>query len=601
MGNIRLMPEKNIENTPSKDQQMLHSSDSSDESTLSENVVTGTLNNNTNSINNNSELEENPSPTNDKPGQTEDAEIVKTRVKRVGLAAIILSIGILCSRLLGFVREAVIAYHAGAGAATDAYNAAFTLPDLMNYFLAGGTMSITFIPLFATYMAKNQTEKANRLFSLIATTMSTILTIAIIICMIFTTPLAHLLFPGFNASQLADTVEMTRIVLPGQIFHYIGSLMMACLMARGQFVPSAMAPLVYNLMIIVGGVVFYPILGMKGFSLGALVGAFLGPFLIPFLALRKKVSYKPVISLTDADFKKYIFLTLPLMLGVSLTTVDEWIGRFIGSSMQEGSISWLNYARRLVLVPIAIVGQAAGQAALPYLSQLSAKGEFDKCADTLHRTLRNVILLSCIMIGFFVILAEPVVAIVYQRGSFTAQDTATTASLLRMLSVSIIFWTVQMISVRAFYAAQNTLRPMIITSIVTLVSIPVYWALSHYYGLIGLAAASVAGMCLQASSIVYFYHRNNNYFKPRLLLKYLAMGSILFAATAGGSYGGLMLANAIEPFELKSPTLIALWQLAISGGLGVLAGAILTRFMIPDTFKAFADKLLRKLHLKRSK
>ena len=87
------MTEKNIENTPSKDQQMLHSSDSSDESTLSENVVTGTLNNNTNSINNNSELEENPSPTNDKPGQTEDAEIVKTRVKRVGLAAIILSSG----------------------------------------------------------------------------------------------------------------------------------------------------------------------------------------------------------------------------------------------------------------------------------------------------------------------------------------------------------------------------------------------------------------------------------------------------------------------------------------------------------------------------
>ncbi len=529
---------------------------------------------------------------------TNNQKDVQTRVKRVGLAAIILSFGILCSRLLGFVREAVIAAQAGAGAATDAYNAAFMLPDLMNYFLAGGTMSITFIPLFAAYMAKNETEKANRLFSLIATTMGTILTIAILICFIFATPLAHLLFPGFNAQQIADTVEMTRIVLPGQIFHYIGGLMMACLMARGQFIPSAIAPLVYNLFIIIAGAVLYPIIGMKGFSIGALVGAFLGPFLIPLIALRKSVSYKPLISFTDADFKKYIFLTLPLMLGVSLTTVDEWIGRIIGSTMETGSISWLNYARRLVLVPIAIVGQAAGQAALPYLSQLSAKGEFDKCADTLHRTLKNVILLSCVMIGFFVILAEPMVALIYQRGEFTPEDTATTAMILRILSISIVFWTIQMVSVRAFYAAQNTLRPMIITSVVTAISIPIYWALSHFYGLNGLAIASVIGMCIQALSIVIFYHYKNNYFKPTYLLKYIALGTAMFAVTAGGTFGGLQLGHATQIFS--TTTMAALWELAFGGFSGLLLVGILTRFLMPETFKAFTNKVLRKLHLKRS-
>ena len=535
-----------------------------------------------------------PASTNHETADSPSASqtLIQTRVKRIGLAALVLSFGILCSRLLGFVREAVIAYQAGAGAATDAYNAAFTLPDIMNYFLAGGTMSITFIPLFTAYMTKNQTDRANRLFSLIATTMGLIMMTGIVICMVFTTPLAHLLFPGFSPEQLANTVEMTRIVLPAQIFHYIGSLMMACLMARGQFLPSALAPLVYNLMIIIGGVVLFPFIGMKGFSFGALAGAFLGPFLIPMLFLKGKVTYKPVIQFTDADFKKYIFLTLPLMIGASLTTVDEFIWRFLGSSMDEGSISWLNYARRLVLVPIGLVGQAAGQAALPYLSQLAAKGENEKTAQTLHNTLRNVIILACVIIAFFVILAEPMVALIYERGKFTAADTQITAHILRILSISIVFWTIQMVTVRAFYAAQNTLRPMIITTIVTLISLPIYWLCSKTFGLNGLAIGSVIGMCMQSSAIVYFYHRQNRAFKPLNLLKAGAIGLLLAAITAAGSYAGL---KAVDLIAIESRTWQILFQLGVSGILGTILAAIAARFLIPDLFRAFSKKVTRKL------
>ena len=325
---------------------------------------------------------------------------MQTRVKRIGFAAIILSMGIFCSRLLGYVREAVIAAQAGAGAATDAYNAAFTLPDIMNHFLAGGTFSITFIPLFASYISKDEPDKAQRLFSLIATTMGIIFTLIVVLCEIFTLPLTQFMFPKFTDIQIADTIRMTRIILPGQIFHYLGGLMMATLMAKGHFTPSAMAPLVYNLLIIICGIILGPSMGMTGFAIGALIGAFLGPFMIPALFLRKKIKYTPIIGFRDEDFKKYVWLTLPLILGASLTTVDDWLGKFIGGTMQQGSISWINYARKLVLVPIAIVGQAAGQAALPYLSQLSAKGEFDKAADTLHNTLKNVIYLSVILIAF---------------------------------------------------------------------------------------------------------------------------------------------------------------------------------------------------------
>ncbi len=529
----------------------------------------------------------------DKPDENSADKDIQTKVKRVGLAALILSMGILCSRLLGFVREAVIAYQAGAGEATDAYNAAFMLPDIMNYFLAGGTFSITFIPLFAGYIAKNEPKKAERLFSLIATTMGTFMLIGTALCWIFATPLSELMFSGFNADQISRTVEMTRVVLPGQIFHYIGGLMMAVLMARGQFIPSALAPLVYNLSIIIFGVVLGgDVMGMKGFAIGALVGAFAGPFLIPFIFLKKKIRYQPIFGFKDADFKKYLLLTLPLLLGASLTTVDEWIGRIIGSSMEAGSISWLNYARRLVLVPIAIVGQAAGQAALPYLSQLSAKGEYGEVASTLHKTLKNVILLSMIMIGFFVVLAEPMVSLIYERGKFSGGDTATTAMILRILAISIVFWTVQMVSVRAFYAAKNTLTPVILMTSATALSIPIYYLLSQQYGVAGLAYGSCIGMGLQCSSIVVFYHRQNEHFKPYYLLKYLGIGAFFGALAGGGSYLGLYIAGLVH---IDSHFWQVFWTLGVAGTIGLIFAAVAARFIIPEEFKAFSSKIRRKV------
>ena len=522
---------------------------------------------------------------------------IQTRVKRVGLAALILSIGILCSRLLGYVREAVIAYQAGAGSETDAYNAAFMLPDLMNHFLAGGTLSITFIPLFAGYVAKGSPEKAQRLFSLIATTMGSLVVAACVICFAFAVPLSQLLFPGFDANQIALTAEMTRIVLPGQFFHYLGGLMMAVLMAQGQFLPSAMAPLIYNLSIIGFGVVlgFFGF-GMKGFAIGAMIGALLGPFLLPLCFLRRRVSYCPIFGFGDADFKKYIFLTLPLMLGVSLTTVDEWIGRIIGSTMDAGSISWLNYARRLVLVPIAIVGQAAGQAALPYLSQLSAKGAFDVAADTLHKTLKNVVLLSLVLIGFFVVLAEPMTALVYERGAFGVEDTLKTASVLRILSISIVFWTIQMVSVRAFYAAQNTLRPMVITTVVTGISIPIYIVLSRNFGLVGLAVSSCVGMAMQACAIMGFYRRYNAHFHPSKVFFAMLRGGLLGLGAGAGSYIGLWSARAID---LPRGTVSILIELAMGGCLGLVFAIVLARFVVPEEWRAFLGKVKRRVRRRR--
>ncbi|MFA5623906.1 MAG: murein biosynthesis integral membrane protein MurJ [Bradymonadales bacterium] len=514
-------------------------------------------------------------------------------VKRVGLATLILSAGILCSRLLGYLREAVIAYQAGASAATDAYNAAFLLPDLMNYFLAGGTLSITFIPLLSAYLSKNDEANGHKLFSLIATTMGSILLLAIIVAEIFTPQLVSLLFPGFNSAQIADTVTMTRVVLPAQLFHYLGGLMMAILMTRGKFLPSALAPLIYNLGIIVGGLLLAPHIGMMGFAVGALSGALLGPFLLPLIVARPYIKFRPYFNFADPSFRKYWKLTLPLILGVSLTTVDEWLGRIIGSSMEVGSISWLNYARRLCLVPIALVGQAASQAALPYLSRLAAAQNREKLAEVLTKTLRSVILLSLVASALFVVAAEPGVALVYERGAFSESDTARTTVLLQCFSFGIVAWTVQMVMVRAYYAEQNTLSPMFITSVITLLSIGLYYALSQIFGLLGLALASSIGMAIQALSVMFFYRRKNPYFRILPVAKSFAAAIGLGLASAAGAGLGLWISSQLPIFELHR-SVSSLIQISASGALGLVCAAVASRFLCKAEFDAFKSKVLRR-------
>ena len=300
----------------------------------------------------------------------------------MGIAAVILSVSVLLSRVLGFLREAVIAYSHGASAATDAYYAAFTLPDLMNYFLAGGTLSVTFIPLFSAFVSRGDEAGGWRLFSVVATTMGAALLVFTVLLELAAPQIVPLLVPGFDdPKQLELAVLMTRIVIPAQLCFYFGGLLQATLFVREIFWPAAIAPLIYNLCIILFGVLLDPWLGISGFAIGVVVGALLGPLGIPLWAARREVKFAPRFAPRDAGFRQFILLTLPLMLGVGLVTVDEWLLRYFGSLHADGAITWLNNARKLMLVLFAVIGQAAGQAALPYLTRLFHEGREDEMAE----------------------------------------------------------------------------------------------------------------------------------------------------------------------------------------------------------------------------
>jgi len=191
-------------------------------------------------------------------------------------------------------------------------------------------------------------------------------------------------------------------------------------------------------------------------------------------------------------------LAAPLMLGQSLLTVDEWYDKWFGATLAEGSVAQLGYARKLMLVPVAVVGQAVAAAALPFLARLWTEGKHDELNRTVQRTLQAGLALAVICAGGLAGLAPLLVRIAYQRGQFGADDTAAVGSVLTVMALAVAGWIAQQIAVRPFYARGDTLRPMLAGTGVALLVIPLYWWLSGLAGVSGLALAGAIGISANA-------------------------------------------------------------------------------------------------------
>ena len=295
------------------------------------------------------------------------------------------------SRVIGYVREAYIAYAFGAGPQTDAYVAAFTLPDWLNYIVAGGAASITFISIYTRFLAEKRDADAQKTFSIVITVMSAVMIVGTIITEIFTPQFVRWMFHGFSPEQVELTVHLTRILLPAQIFFYVGGVVSAVLLSHRLFLFPAFGPLLYNVLIIAGGVIGGRRFGIASLAYGAVAGAVAGPFLASVIgAARIGTGYRPSFDVSNPAFREWVKLSIPLMLGVSLVTADDWILRHYASS-GVGDIARLNYAKRLFAVPIAVLGQATGQASLPFFARLFNEKRLKEFADTVNDSVYRVV------------------------------------------------------------------------------------------------------------------------------------------------------------------------------------------------------------------
>ncbi len=534
----------------------------------------------------------------DRP-QTNDEEPSPkaSAARRLGLAAVLLAVSTLLSRLLGFGREVIISTQHGATGQTDAYYAAFTLPELMNYFLAGGTLSITFIPLFSSYLARGDEEGGWRLFSTVATTMGAALLAATVIAEIGAPWFVPMLLRGEQAPEMLElTIVMTRIVLPAQLFFYVAGLLNATLFTREVFWPSALAPLVYNGCIILGGVLLEPWLGIKGYAVGVIVGALLGPMGLALWAARGHIRFTPNFAPKDPGFVRFALLTLPLMLGATLVTVDEWLLRYFGGAHPEGTITTLNHSRKLMMVLFAVIGQAAGQAALPFLTRLFHQGKEREMGDMLASSLERVAFLSVVGALGLASVGEPLVWAVFHRGAFNAYASEATSVLLLAFCVGLPAWAIQSLAVRGFYAREDTLTPMVLGSVVLAVMLPTYWALDWWLGPMGLAISTSIGITLNASLTLIVYRKRAGVLPLGGVARAFARALVFGALTGGAALWASHMARGSFGIETNMGAFACLCA-AIAAWLFVAAPLIaLTR---PPELMFAIDKVARKLKLKR--
>lgn len=386
-------------------------------------------------------------------------------------------VSLFLSRVLGLIREAIVAAKFGQSEFTEAYNAAFQVPDLLFYLIAGGALSSAFIPVFSEYLHTNREEDAWHIFSAVASIMAVVITAFILVCSIFAPALVHLAAPGITgpeAEQIyAMAASMARILLPAQFAFFIGGILFGTLYSRQIFTVPGLGPNIYNIGIIIGAVVIsqFTAIPTAGMSWGATAGAFLGNIVVPLWAMRKiGLNYKFTLSLKHPGVKKVFRLMAPVVFGLSLPGVFAlFLNGFASYYTKPGEsyITAFKNANVLMQAPLGVFGQSMAIGVFPALSQFFAQERMDLFRDQLIKTLRSVLYLSIPVALILGVCSADIIRLLFEYSNYTPQDTARTAPLLTAFAVGIPFWCLQPVLMRAFFSIQNTLRPILLGTTAT--------------------------------------------------------------------------------------------------------------------------------------
>lgn len=371
----------------------------------------------------------------------------------------------LASRILGFLRESLMAGFFGQGGTTDAYNTAFVLPDLLYWLLVGGVLSAAFIPVFSEYIAKGKEEEGWRVVSSVVNLIFLSLGLLILVGLIFTPQFIRLMVPGFKPENISLSINLTRILLIQPLFMALSGLTMGILNSYKIFWPSAVGTVLYNACVILFGTILANPANpnsISGFAFGVVVGAFVN-FAVQIPSLRKVgVRYYPIIDWHDPGVRRIGALAVPIIISYSLNQIQVAVNNNFGSSLFPGSISAVWYSYRLYQLPVGIFALAIAVATFPTMTEQAALKQWDKLRQTISSSVRMVIFITVpISIGM-IVLRYPLIRVLFQHGHYAAKDTLIMAIPLLYYAVGISSQSVIQILPRAFYALQDTWTPVIL-------------------------------------------------------------------------------------------------------------------------------------------
>ncbi|MGI5825097.1 MAG: murein biosynthesis integral membrane protein MurJ, partial [Bacillota bacterium] len=335
-------------------------------------------------------------------------------------AANILMIAMLLSRLLGYVRDIIILAKFGQNSYTDAYNAAFSVPDTLYMLLVGGALSAAFIPIFSSYIARKEEEQGWKSVSIIFNWIMLLMVIGVTLGIILAPYFVKILVPGFDAATMHLTVCLTRIMFIQVIFMCFAGISTGILQSYKNFTAPAVGSVLYNVGIIVGGLVlmrpiehFFPGYGIAGFSIGVVLGAFLN-FFVQFRALLKiGIHYRFSFDTKDEGFRELIILIIPVLIGLGAQQLNLFVNQNLASGLDPGLLTALRNAQRIMQVPISIFGIAVGVAVFPTMTGLAATDKIREFKETMTMGIRTVVFVTIPASVGIAVLSTPIIRLLY--------------------------------------------------------------------------------------------------------------------------------------------------------------------------------------------
>ena len=378
------------------------------------------------------------------------------------------SLAVLASRILGLVREQVLAGFFGAGTAMDAYVVAYRIPNLLRDLFAEGALSSAFVSVFSAYDQKYGAQRTYRLADSVLGALSLLLFFIISLGIIFAPHLVHLMAPDFSSvpGKVNLTVSLTRIMFPFLWLVSLSAVFMGILNTKGVFFLPSLSSAFFNAGSIASGVALAIFLGHLGYPpiLGMAIGILLGGVLQAGVQLwpLSRLGYlpRPRLDLHEPGLREVFRLMIPAVVGLSATQINIFINTYFAASCGEGAVAWLNYAFRLMYLPIGLFGVAISMATLPVASRLAAKRSFVELGQTTSQAISFMISLCLPAAVGLIFLSRPIVQVIFEHGRFLRHDTLMTATALSFYALGLLGYSGVKVVVPIFYALGRTRWPV---------------------------------------------------------------------------------------------------------------------------------------------
>jgi putative peptidoglycan lipid II flippase len=518
-------------------------------------------------------------------------------------AAGIIGLAVMCSRVLGLVREQVCAALFGGGGAMDAFTAAFRIPNLLRDLFAEGALSTAFVTTFTKTIARSGDAAAWRLANKVATLTLVVLGSICVAGMVFSSQLVSLLAPGFGPEKAALTAQLTRIMFPFIVMVSMAALVMGMLNSKSVFGIPAMASSFFNIGSIVGGVTLGawidPDFGPRalvGLAIGTLIGGALQLAVqLPPLS-RLGFKYSPDFRWRDPGVNSILMLMGPSVIAASTTQFNVLVNSMFASTLGDGAIFWLAIAFRLMQLPLGLFGVALGTVTLPLLSRLVVAGHMTGFRAELARAMRLMFLLTVPSTIGLMMLAEPIISVLYQHGRFGANEAAQAGGALRFYAIGLAGYAALKVLVNAFYALDRRKTPMLVSFLAVGLNLLFNWVFTFrlHWGHLGLAFSTGCVATTNFAVLYVLMYRQLGGLETRrmaVLLGKAAVAGAALAAVCAASTHWLLSDWATQTFLRKSAALFATMT---AGGLVFLGvGAALRIEELDEVIDAVKRRLRR--------